>query len=77
MAAPSLRAAAPILLGAAVMGSLSMGLRQSLGLLLPPLTRDIGLSVSQFTLALSVQNLAWAVVNRSPAPSWCASASAR
>jgi predicted MFS family arabinose efflux permease len=39
--------------------SLSMGIRQSLGLVMPSLTRDIAISVSEFTLALSVQNLAW------------------
>ena len=55
----SLRPAAPILIGAAVMLSLSMGIRQSLGLVMPSLTRDIAISVSEFTLALSVQNLFW------------------
>jgi predicted MFS family arabinose efflux permease len=55
----TLRPAAPILIGAAVMLSLSMGIRQSLGLVMPSLTRDIAISVSEFTLALSVQNLAW------------------
>lgn len=49
----------PILVGAATMLSLSMGLRQSLGIFMPPLTRDIGISVSDFTLAIAVQNLAW------------------
>jgi MFS family permease len=39
--------------------SLAMGLRQSLGLFMPPLTRDTGISVSDFTLAIAVQNLAW------------------
>ena len=36
-----------------------MGLRQSFGIFMQPLTHDIGISVSQFTLALAVQNLAW------------------
>ena len=36
-----------------------MGLRQSFGIFMQPLTQDIGISVSQFTLALAVQNLAW------------------
>jgi predicted MFS family arabinose efflux permease len=39
--------------------SLSMGLRQSLGIFLQPLTRDVGISVADFTLAIAVQNLAW------------------
>jgi predicted MFS family arabinose efflux permease len=55
----TLRPALAILIGASLMLSLSMGLRQSLGIFLQPLTRDIGISVSQFTLAIAVQNLAW------------------
>jgi predicted MFS family arabinose efflux permease len=39
--------------------TLSMGFRQSLGLFMQPLTQDIRISVSDFTLALAVQNLAW------------------
>ncbi|QPF82245.1 MFS transporter [Bradyrhizobium genosp. L] len=54
-----LRPTLPILIGASVMLTLSMGLRQSLGIFLQPLTHDIGISVSHFTLALAVQNLAW------------------
>jgi MFS family permease len=54
-----LRPIIPILLGAAVMLSLSMGLRQSFGLVMQPLTQDIAITVSDFTLALAVQNLAW------------------
>lgn len=62
---PSLRALRPalsILLGASIMLSLSMGLRQSLGLFMPPITRDLNLSVSDFTLAIAVQNLTWGVL---------------
>jgi predicted MFS family arabinose efflux permease len=55
----SLRPALPILIGASVMLTFSMGLRQSLGIFLQPLTRDVGISVSEFTLAIAVQNLAW------------------
>jgi predicted MFS family arabinose efflux permease len=54
-----LRPVMPILLGASVMLSLSMGIRQSFGLIMPPLTRDIAVSVSDFALAMSLQNLAW------------------
>jgi len=49
----------PILLGASFMLSLGMGVRQSFGLIMPPLTRDIAVTVSDFALAMSVQNLAW------------------
>lgn len=55
----ALRPALPILIGAALMLSLSMGLRQSLGLFMLPLTRDVNISVSDFTLAIAIQNLAW------------------
>src|SRR3979490_3246660 len=54
-----LRPTLPILIGASVMLSLSMGLRQSLGIFLQPLTHDVAISVSDFTLAIAVQNLAW------------------
>jgi MFS family permease len=54
-----LRPTLPILIGASVMLTLSMGLRQSLGLFMQPMTQDIRISVSDFTLALAVQNLAW------------------
>nr|WP_255574912.1 MFS transporter [Caldovatus aquaticus] len=39
--------------------SLAMGLRQSLGLFMPPAVRDLGIAVSEFTLAIAVQNLVW------------------
>jgi len=54
-----LRPTLPILIGASIMLTLSMGLRQSLGLFMQPLTQDIRISISDFTLALAVQNLAW------------------
>jgi predicted MFS family arabinose efflux permease len=54
-----LRPTLPILIGASIMLTLSMGLRQSLGIFMQPLTHDIGISVSDFTLAIAVQNLAW------------------
>jgi MFS family permease len=54
-----LRPTLPILIGASLMLSLSMGLRQSLGIFMQPLTHDVGISVSDFTLAVAVQNLAW------------------
>jgi predicted MFS family arabinose efflux permease len=52
----------PILAGASVALSIVMGVRQSLGLLMPPLTRDLAISVSDFTLAIAVQNLAWGLL---------------
>jgi predicted MFS family arabinose efflux permease len=55
----TLRPTLPILIGASVMLTLSMGFRQSLGIFLQPLTSDIHISVSDFTLAIAMQNLAW------------------
>jgi predicted MFS family arabinose efflux permease len=55
----ALRPLLPILIGASIMLTMSMGLRQSLGVLMPALTKDVGVSVSQFTLAIAVQNLVW------------------
>jgi predicted MFS family arabinose efflux permease len=54
-----LRPTLPILIGASIMLTLSMGLRQSLGIFMQPLTHDIGISVSDFTLAIAIQNLGW------------------
>src|SRR2546423_14536280 len=48
-----------ILTGAAVLLSLGMGIRQSLGLFLTPVTRDLGLAAADFTLAIAVQNIVW------------------
>ena len=58
----SLRPVWPILVGASIVLSLSMGLRQSLGLFVPPITQDIGIRVSDFTMAVGVQNIAWGVL---------------
>jgi predicted MFS family arabinose efflux permease len=55
----ALRPILPILVGASLLLTISMGLRQSLGIFVPPLTQEIGISVGQFTLAVAVQNLAW------------------
>jgi MFS family permease len=48
-----------ILIGAAVLLSLGMGIRQSLGLFLTPVTRDLAVSAAEFTLAVAVQNIVW------------------
>lgn len=59
MSLKELRPVMPILIGASVMLSLSMGIRQSFGLVMPSLTKDIAVTVSDFALAISLQNLAW------------------
>ena len=48
-----------ILVGAAVLLSLGMGIRQSLGLFLTPMTRDLGIAAADFTLAIAMQNIVW------------------
>jgi MFS family permease len=51
--------AMPILIAASVMMSLAMGMRQCLGLFLPPMTQALAMSASDFTFAIAVQNIVW------------------
>ena len=48
-----------ILGGAAVMLSLAMGMRQSLGLFQPDMVRDLGITTADFSLAIAIQNIVW------------------
>jgi MFS family permease len=48
-----------ILTGAAVMMSIGMGMRQSLGLFLPPMTQELAITAADFTFAVAVQNITW------------------
>lgn len=48
-----------VLTGASIMLTLSMGMRQSFGLFVAPVTQDLGISVADFTLAIAVQNFTW------------------
>jgi MFS family permease len=50
-----------VLTGASVMLTMSMGMRQSWGLFIAPVTQDLGISVADFTLAIALQNLVWGV----------------
>jgi MFS family permease len=59
---PWLKSSLPILLGVSLMLSLSTGMRQSLGVFMPSITQNIGVSVSQFTLAIAIQNLIWGLM---------------
>jgi MFS family permease len=56
---PTRAQSASVLIGASIMLSLSMGMRQSLGLFMTPVTHDLGITVSDFTFALAIQNIAW------------------
>ncbi|HEY5963788.1 MAG TPA: MFS transporter [Xanthobacteraceae bacterium] len=57
--APSARLARRILLGTALLLTLGMGMRQSFGLFLGPVTHDLALTAADFTLALAIQNIVW------------------
>jgi MFS family permease len=48
-----------ILIGAAVLLTLGMGIRQSFGLFLTPVTRDLAVTAAEFTLSIAVQNMVW------------------
>jgi len=50
-----------ILFGAALLLTLGMGLRQSLGLFLTPVTRDLAVTATEFTLFVAIQNIVWGV----------------
>src|SRR4051812_35045966 len=50
-----------ILIGASVMMSLALGMRQCLGLFLPPVTHDLGVTAADYTFAIAAQNIAWGV----------------
>lgn len=50
-----------ILVGASVLLSLAMGMRQSFGLFQTPVIRDIGITTADFSLATAIQNVVWGV----------------
>jgi MFS family permease len=56
---PSPKQARLILIGTALLLTLGMGIRQSFGLFLGPITHDLGVTAADFTLALAVQNIVW------------------
>src|SRR5512147_1303403 len=41
--------------------SICMGLRQSLGLFMRPMTLDIGVSAASFGFAIALQNIVWGI----------------
>lgn len=46
---------------AALMMTLAMGIRQNLGLFQAPASHDLGIAISDFALAVSVQQVAWGI----------------
>lgn len=57
--APNSSQARLILIGTALLLTLGMGIRQSFGLFLSPVTQDLGVTAGDFTLALAIQNIVW------------------
>src|SRR6201991_4159932 len=45
--------------GAALMMTIAMGIRQNLGLFQAPASHDLGIEISDFALAISVQQVSW------------------
>src|SRR6266849_2632091 len=45
--------------GAALMMTLAMGIRQNFGLFQAPAAKEVGIAISDFALAISVQQVAW------------------
>src|SRR6202163_2656606 len=56
---PNANQARLILVGTALLLMLGMGIRQSFGLFLAPVTHDLAIKAADFTLALAVQNIVW------------------
>src|SRR5437762_3392687 len=56
---PSGSQARLILVGTGLLLTLGMGMRQSFGLFLAPVTHDLAITAADFTLALAVQNIVW------------------
>jgi predicted MFS family arabinose efflux permease len=57
--APNSSQARLILIGTALLLTLGMGIRQSFGLFLSPVTHDLGVTAGDFTAALAIQNIVW------------------
>ncbi|HWE74687.1 MAG TPA: MFS transporter [Stellaceae bacterium] len=61
-ALPATRAqSVTIVAAASLLMCLGMGMRQSFGLFMVPITRDLNLTVSDFTFALALQNMIWGI----------------
>ena len=48
-----------MLSGAAIMLSIAMGVRQSLGLFQTPVVQDLGIAAADYAMAIAVQNIVW------------------
>ena len=50
-----------VVIAAALVSSLGMGIRQNFGLFLPPMTGDLGIGREAFAFAMALQNIIWGV----------------
>ena len=50
-----------VVIAAALVSSLGMGIRQNFGLFLPPMTEDLGIGREAFAFAMALQNIIWGV----------------
>src|ERR1700757_2226829 len=61
MAPSSARAPVLLLVLASLVIAISIGIRQSLGIYMPPMTAELGISAATFGFAIAVQNIVWGV----------------
>jgi len=61
MASSNRRAMILLLVLSGIIISICMGLRQSLGLFMRPMTLDAGVSAATFGFAIALQNIVWGV----------------
>jgi len=61
MTLPSRRSTLALLLLSGAIISICMGLRQSLGLFMRPMTVDLGISAATFGFAIALQNMVWGI----------------
>src|SRR3954466_4260050 len=59
MRLPSRRSTVALLVLSGLIISICMGLRQSLGLFMRPMTLDLGISAATFGFAIALQNMVW------------------
>src|SRR5437764_12312630 len=57
--APTSRPLWVVILAAGLIVGIAMGLRQVMGLYLPPMTKELGIGREPFSMAMAVANLVW------------------
>ena len=51
-----------VVICAALVSSLGIGIRQNFGLFLPPMTGDLGIGRESFAFAMALQNIIWGLL---------------